>query len=49
MKPKYLTKEHQKNSKAAIKQIEAWKKSPTEFAKLLKQMSENATDKNRSL
>jgi len=45
LKYKYLTKEHQTNSEAAIKQINEWKKSPTDLAKLLKQMNENATDK----
>ncbi len=45
MKTKYFTKLHQENSEAAIKQIKEWKKSPTDFEKLLKQMRENATDK----
>jgi hypothetical protein len=45
MKTKYFTKLHQENSEAAIKQIKEWKKSPTDFEKLLKQMRENATGK----
>jgi hypothetical protein len=48
MKTKYLTKAHQENSEAAIKQIKEWKKLPTDFEKLLKQMRENATD-NKTL
>lgn len=44
MKNIYLTEAHRKNSEAAIKQIQAWKKSPTDYEKLLKQMRENAKD-----
>jgi hypothetical protein len=49
MEPKYLTKAHQKNSEAAMKQLEEWRNSPTDFGKLVEQMKINSTDKSLPL